>query len=138
MEKSLLRFLSHDELKSIYNASLRILNDVGMLIEHAELQGMLEGAGCRVDHSSNRVYFPPDLVEKTRKAIPKQLTYHGRTPDFDRVVSLDGDIFGRNCGGCPDYIDPRTGEYRLATIADWRDFCKVVDALPNIGALANQ
>ncbi|UCB44403.1 MAG: trimethylamine methyltransferase family protein, partial [Spirochaetota bacterium] len=138
MEKSLLRFLERDELKSIYDASLRILNEVGMLIEHEELQNMLEGAGCRVDRSSNRVYFPSDLVDKKREAIPKQLTYHGRTPDFDRVVSLDGGIFGRNCGGCPDYIDPRTGEYRQATITDWRDFCKVVDALPNIGGLANQ
>lgn len=138
MAKSLLRFLEHEQLVQIYDASLRILNDVGMLIEHTPLQDMLEGAGCRVDRNTNRVYFPPDLVDQKRKAIPKQLTYHGRTPDYDRVVSLDGDVFGRNPGGCPNYVDPRTGEYRQATISDWRDFCTVVDALPNIGALANQ
>jgi trimethylamine--corrinoid protein Co-methyltransferase len=138
MQMPLLSFLNKDELTRIHDASLRILNEVGMLVEHSALQDMLEGAGCRIDRNTNRVYFPPDLVEQKRATIPKKLMYHGRTPEFDRAASLDGEIFGRNCGGCPDYIDPRTGEYRLATVEDWRDFCKVIDALPNIGGLANQ
>ena len=133
-----LRFLDRDDLEKIHGASLRILDEVGMLIEHAPLQDILEGAGARVDRSTDRVYFPPDLVEAARARIPKRLTYHGRTPEFDRVTSLDSDIFARNPGGCPDYVDPRTGAYRRARLADWRDFCTLVDALPNIGALANQ
>ena len=76
MQMPFLRFLTRDELKNIYDASLRILNDVGMLIEHSVLQDMLESAGCKVDRSTNRVYFPPDLVDKKRASIPKRLTYH--------------------------------------------------------------
>jgi len=138
MRKPVLRFLSEGDLQSIYQASLRVLDEVGILLEHAEAQDMLEGAGARIDREANRAYLPPDLVDRCRRQIPKQLTYHGRTPEFDRVVSLDGPLCGRHTGGCPGYIDPYTGEYRLARIEDWKAFVTVSDYLPKIGMVANQ
>lgn len=138
MQLPVLRLLSREELEKIHQAALRILDEVGMLIEHAGAQDLLEGAGARIDRKTNRVYMPPELVEAKRKLIPKRYTYHGRTPEFDYTAALDGDIGGRNPGGPPGYVDPATGEYRRANIADWHTFCKVADALPNIVAVANQ
>ena len=138
MKMPALRFLEREDLEKIHGAALRILDETGMLVEHAGLQDILEGAGAKVDRATGIVRFPPAMVEAARARIPARLTYHGRTPEFDRVAALDGDLFARNPGGCPDWVDPRTGEYRRARLADWRDFCTLVDALPNIGGLANQ
>ncbi len=138
MNLPVLRFLTRGELEKIYQASLRILDEVGMVIDHKGAQDLLAGAGARVDRETNRVHLPPDLVDAKRALIPKRFTYHGRTPEYDFVSALDGDIGGRNAGGPPGYIDPSTGGYRQSNIADWRNFCKVADALPNIVAVANQ
>ncbi len=138
MQFPALRLLSRDELERIHQAALRILDEVGILLEHTGAQDLLEGAGARIDRSTNRVYMPPELVEAKRVLIPKRFTYHGRTAEYDYTAALDGDIGGRSSGGPPYYIDPVTGASRRANIADWRDFCKVTDALPNIAATANQ
>ena len=137
MNTPALRLLSPGDLERVHLAALRILEEIGMLIEHHEARDLLEGAGARVDRASNRVYFPPELVEACRRQIPPRFTYHGRTPDFDFTASLDGDIGARNTGGCAGYIDPATDEFRPGRIGDWRDFCTLVDALPNVRALAN-
>jgi trimethylamine---corrinoid protein Co-methyltransferase len=138
MHTPTLRVLAQADLEKIHQAALRILDEVGMLIELPAALDILESAGARVDHATSRVYFPPTLVEASRARIPKRYTYHGRTPDFDRVSEIGGDIFGRPPGGCPDYVEILTGNHRPARTADWREFCTLVDALPNIGALGNQ
>ena len=137
MTAPVLRLLSHDDLIRIHETSLRILDEIGMQIEHRGAQALLDGAGARVDRATNRVHFPPELVERCRVQIPKQFTYQGRTPEFDWTASLDGGIGARNTGGCSYWVDPETGEHRPARLADWRAFCTLTDALPNVRALAN-
>ena len=133
-----LRLLAREDLERIHQAALRILDEVGMIIDLPAALDILEGAGARVNRATSRVTFPPELVEASRARIPRRYTYHGRTPEFDYVSEIGGDIFGRPAGGCPDYVDVASGEHRRARIADWREFCTLVDALPNIGALGNQ
>jgi trimethylamine--corrinoid protein Co-methyltransferase len=137
MNTPALRLLSQADLERVHLAALRILDEIGMLIEHPAARVLLEGAGARVDGTTNRVYLPPELVERCRQQIPRRFTYHGRTPDFDFTASLDGDIGARNTGGCAGYIDAATDEFRPGRIGDWRAFCTLVDALPNVRALAN-
>jgi trimethylamine--corrinoid protein Co-methyltransferase len=132
-----LRLLSHEDLTRIHQASLRILDEIGMEIAHPHAQDLLEAAGARVDRATNRVKMPPELVERCRLQIPKEYTYHGRTPEFDWTASVDGGIGARNTGGCSNWVDPVTGTTAPARLADWRDFCTVTDALPNVRALAN-
>jgi trimethylamine--corrinoid protein Co-methyltransferase len=130
--------LSPDELRQVHAAALRILEEVGMCIELPAALDILEGAGARVDRATSRAYMPPDLVEACRARIPTRLTYHGRSPEFDRVSEVGGPVFGRNAGGCPDYVELETGHHRTARIADWREFVRLSDALPFIGAVGNQ
>ena len=138
MATASLHVLSPEELARIHQASLRILDEVGISIEHEGALDLLEGAGARVDRRTSRACLPPDLVDACRARIPKRLVYHGRTPEFDRVSELGGEVFGRNAGGCPDTVELGTGEHRPARLADWREFVKLSDALPWIGAVGNQ
>ena len=137
MNSPALRLLTREDLERIHQASLRILDEIGMQVEHARARDILAGAGARVAKANNRVHFPPELVEKSRKQIAHRYTYHGRTPEFDWTASLDGTIGARNTGGPSGWIDPATDEYRPGTLADWRSFCILTDALPNMKALAN-
>jgi trimethylamine:corrinoid methyltransferase-like protein len=57
-----LRVLTDDEVQQVYQASLRILAETGMVVDHERARQMLEGAGARVDHAARMVYFAPDLV----------------------------------------------------------------------------
>jgi trimethylamine--corrinoid protein Co-methyltransferase len=59
----MLRILSHDDLERIHGAALRILDEIGMKIDHPRAQDLLEGAGARVDRATNRVRLSPELVE---------------------------------------------------------------------------
>ncbi len=132
-----LRILSHEELQKIYETALRVLSEVGMQIEHPKVLDILSDAGACVDKSKNRVFFPSDLVDSNRKLIPKEFTYHGRTPEFDYTAALDGPIGARPAGGCIGYNDLETGNYRRATLNDWREIVHLADALPNIRGVGN-
>ena len=132
-----LRLFSHEELERIYDAALRVLEEVGMQMDHPKALDILEGQGARIDKSINRVYFSPELIASKLKLVPKQFTYHGRTPEFDYTASLDGPMGARSNGGCIGYLDLDTGIYRRANIADWRQVNHLADALPNIRGVGN-
>jgi trimethylamine---corrinoid protein Co-methyltransferase len=132
-----LRFLSHEQMQRIHDAALGILDTVGMVFDHGGALDLLEGAGCRVDRKSRRARFPAELVTKTIAGIPRRYVYQGRGPEFDRVATVDGSIGGRNAGGCLWYQDAVSGGTRRARSADWREFCRLSDALPNIWAVGN-
>jgi trimethylamine--corrinoid protein Co-methyltransferase len=131
-----LRLLSSDDLQRIHGAALRVLDEVGMVVDYEPALEILDGAGARVDHQKRLVRFPPDLVERCLALVPRALTYHGRTPEQDFTLTADGDIYGRVPGGATGYIDLETGEHRRARIDDWREFATLVDALPNIHAVS--
>ena len=136
MQLPALRILSHDDLERVYLAALQVLAEVGMLIELPAALDQLEAAGARVDRATSRAYFPGDLVERAVAQIPRTLTYHGRTPEQDVTLSLAGEVHARTAGGCIGYLDVDTGAYREALIADWREWCTLIDALPTM-MLAN-
>jgi trimethylamine--corrinoid protein Co-methyltransferase len=134
MSRQYLKLLSKDDLEKIHHASLKILENTGMLIDHDKACAMLQEAGARVDPEKKIVRFPPDLVEKSLQSIPKNLNHAGRNPENDAIIE-DGDgFFSRTAGGAPNYIDLKSGEYRRAKISDLKEFATLVDALPNIHA----
>ena len=55
-----LKFLSDDDVKAMHEATLRIMQDIGIIWTHKPSLEILTGAGCTI--KENRVCFPPDLV----------------------------------------------------------------------------
>ena len=55
-----LQYLSDEELAAIEETSYRLLNEVGISLQHAGATEMLRGLGCRVENG--RVFIPPDVV----------------------------------------------------------------------------
>jgi trimethylamine--corrinoid protein Co-methyltransferase len=127
-----LRLLSNEDMQALHDA--RCALETGMLVDHEN--EILAAAGALVDHDAKMVRFPPELVEARLKLVPRETIYHGRTPEYDFAMSADGPIFSRVAGGATHYYDLQTGQNRRATLADWREFCTLVDALPRIHSVA--
>lgn len=83
MRAPYLRVLGARDLRRVHQASLRILERAGMLIEHAGAREILQAAGAGVDHETRVVRFPSELVEARLALVPRRIEYHGRTPEFD-------------------------------------------------------
>ena len=133
MGKQLLKFLSDEDMQKIHDASLRVLEQTGMRIDHAKACELLQDAGAQVDHESRIVKFPRELIEKQLESCPKELSYCGRNPDDDLAIKAGSEgLYGRCSVGATHYEDLRNGEYRRATSDDIIEASVVIDALPNI------
>ena len=74
------RVVSDDELESIHQASMRILEDIGIDFLLPEARDMLQAAGADVKADSERVRFDRGLVEQAISTAPSQITMHARNP----------------------------------------------------------
>ncbi len=122
-----LTILNEGEVRSIHQASLRILADTGVEVDHAPTQDILTAAGARVEQG--RVKFPPDLVEKSLAQCPTTVRLRGR----DGKVHTLGDraLHFHNLGGARDLIDPISGTKRYASLMDLKNATRLLDALEN-------
>ncbi len=119
--------LSTEEVEALHQAALRILNETGVQFTHQEACQILAQAGAIVRRP--RVFFPPELVEKSISLCPTQVSIRGRN---GVVVTLgDGSLYFHNLGGARDIQDSHTGKYRLAAVQDVADAARLLDALPN-------
>jgi trimethylamine--corrinoid protein Co-methyltransferase len=105
--------LGSEEVVRIHEASLEILEQVGLLVHSDKARNCLLRHGCSVDSQTLRVRFPRKTVEDFRKAFPPSFTFHGRDSRYDRVIPKDGPLIVTG-SSAPDIIDPETGEERRA------------------------
>jgi len=119
--------LSPQEIESIHLASLRILNETGVFLNHEGGRRLLLEAGARLEN--DRVLLPPALVETCIKTCPSTVSVRGRG---GAVKTLgDGSLYFHNLGGARDIYDPASGGKRLAGLQDVRDATLLLDALEN-------
>jgi trimethylamine--corrinoid protein Co-methyltransferase len=125
------RFLDDEGCASLHAAALRVLAEVGVEVRAERALGLLEGAGA--DVSGTRVRMRAALIEEALVSVPRSFVLHGRAADgsLDLDVRLGATYFG-NGTDCLNFLDPRTGERRRATLADVETTASVVERLPNI------
>lgn len=114
-----------EEIEAIHAATLRVLQEVGLVLDHQEIRQALGDQGARFE--GDRVCLPPDLVESTIQACSKQFTLRGR--NGVPVTVGDGSLHWHNLGGARDIYHPLTGELRRATIPDLEESTRLLDAL---------
>ena len=70
--------LTQEQIDRIDEASLEVLQHVGVGIPHEQMLGMFADMGADVDRESRRVKIPPDLVRTLLAGAGKQFTLYGR------------------------------------------------------------
>lgn len=123
------RLLTPEQVLRIHEASLEILEQVGLLVRNEKARSVLARHGCRVDVESQIVRFPRGLVETYRASIPPQFTFFGRDAKYDRTIPSDSPIIVTG-SSAPNLVDPVTGEERRARSDDLARIAHLINELP--------
>lgn len=124
---------SHDELESIHDATLQILQDTGIKVMSEAALEIFHGGGASVERFNGYgiVKIPPYLVEECAFYAPRTVVYDARNPNDD-YVSEPNRVGFTTFGGCINIIDPVTRKIRLATKKDCGDIARISDYLNEI------
>jgi trimethylamine--corrinoid protein Co-methyltransferase len=121
--------LSQSEVERIHEASLEILEKVGVLVRNEKARAILARHGCRVETETQIVHYPRKVVEEFRSMIPPQFTFYARDPALDRTIPDDSPVMVTG-SSAPNVIDPLTGHDRRATSADLAQIAHLINELP--------
>jgi trimethylamine--corrinoid protein Co-methyltransferase len=109
--------LAFEQVERIHEASLEVLETIGMLVRSEKARTCFVRHGCHVDPESLVVTFPRAIVERWRAACPPTFAFHGRDPQYDRTIPDDAPLIS-TASAAPDIIDPVTGQVRRARSDD--------------------
>jgi trimethylamine--corrinoid protein Co-methyltransferase len=121
--------LNHNEAEHIHEASLEILETVGVMVHNQKAREIYAHHGCKVEDDTAIVRFPREVVENFRRAFVPQFSFAGRDPQFDRTIPDDRPVIITG-SSAPNVIDPDTGDERRATSTDIADIAFLVNELP--------
>ncbi|MEL7567430.1 MAG: trimethylamine methyltransferase family protein [Dehalobacterium sp.] len=134
-------FFNPSELQRIHDASLEILENIGLLVHNEKARNIYVKHGCIVDAQSGLVKFPAKVVEECRKSFVPTYTFTARDPQFDRVLPDHRPVVV-TASSAPNVIDPKTGKERRGTSTDIANIAHLINELPafdvfSISVLAN-
>lgn len=128
-----LELLSSEDVRQIHEATLDVIENVGVKFHSQNALDILEANGASVDRETTVAKIPAAAVEKAMSTVPHEFTLGARNPEYD--LPLDGEHVYISSDGCGVfYRDPATGEVRSSRKEDLENCAKVVQALDNVSA----
>ena len=112
--------LNPEQVELIHGEALRLLEDVGMTYESGqdELLALAKNAGCRVDRSARRIFFPSPLIDEMVAQAPGEFTLYSRDGHNDLLLGKDRVYAGT--GGTTVKILDLDPESRCAQLRQFR------------------
>ena len=129
--KPKLEFLSQDLIQKVVDEALAILEKQGLFVENKEALGLFKEARMRVDHSSQRVYITPNLVEDSLSSTPSVMRLYDRAGQNEFIVGEDEVHFDPGSAAVT-ILDHNTQEERRADTEDVVRFVRLTDCLDQI------
>jgi len=123
------RLLTSQQVERVHQASLEILESVGLLVRNPKARNYYQKYGCQVDSETQVMKFPPRVIAEFSQAFPSKFTFHGRDPNFDRTIPDDSPVIV-TASSAPDLIDPVSGEVRRSTSDDIARIAHLINELP--------
>lgn len=129
------RVLTEAQVMKIHQATLELLESVGVQIMHPVAVAMLQDAGCRVQND-NTVQIPNGLVEACIRSAPSNISIYNRLGQ--EVMQLGGrnTYFGMGTDLIKTW-DLASGELRESCLRDVQDAVKIGDYLDEIDFVAS-
>lgn len=121
--------ISPDQIDRIHEASLEILQNIGLLVRNQKARDVFMRHGCLIEIESDLVRFPRSVVEEFRAVFPPTFTFRGRDPHFDRTIPGDGPLVVTG-SSAPNLLDPITRCERRSTSADIANIAHLINELP--------
>jgi len=128
--KSIFPSLSESQFRRMHEASLEILERIGVRLYLEEAVDLLKKAGAEV-MDGNLVRVPRSLVEKALSSVPRQVTLYDRKGNPAMPVGGYRSFYGPG-SDCLNLIDHRSGERRKPVVQDIVEGVTLCDYLPHI------
>jgi trimethylamine--corrinoid protein Co-methyltransferase len=116
-----------EQLERIHQASLKVLEEIGIEVLHDGARVILKKAGAIVDEETQRVRFPRDLVESKIGLAPKSFVLHARNPENNVVIGENAVAFG-SVASAPNVAD-RDGGRRPGNHKDYQNLLRLGQSL---------
>ena len=126
--------VSEDELEAIHEASMQILEEIGMDFLDEEARELLAKAGASIEAGSERVRFDREMIAEAISTAPATFTFHARNPDHDLVIGGDFMAFG-SVASAPNVADLDRGR-RVGNHADYQNLLRLSQMLNSVHFLA--
>lgn len=135
------KFFTTEHIDRIHQASLEILEDVGILVHNDKAREIYEARGCVIDKNTGLVKIPGKVVENYRQAFVPTYTFTARDPGFDKTIPENSPIVVTG-SSAPNIVDPHTGKERRATSTDIANIAYLINEMEgfdvfSISTLAN-
>lgn len=121
------QFLTPDQILSIHEATLRVLSEVGIMIDDPEGVALLRDHGAW--ERKGRVCLPAELVERCLQMCPAQVVLRGRS---NEITLGNDELHVHNLGGARDVYEPSSNQLRPAKMQDVGESARLMDALENV------
>ncbi|MCK5838126.1 MAG: trimethylamine methyltransferase family protein, partial [Desulfobacula sp.] len=125
--------LSSEQVKTVHEASLKILTKTGLTYEHGleDTVQMLEDNGAAIDRDRKNITFPKEMIIEQVAKAPEKVVLCGQDPKNDLHLTQNRVHLGTG-GAAINILDIETGEVRPTTLKDLYDVSRLVDKLDNI------
>jgi trimethylamine--corrinoid protein Co-methyltransferase len=118
--------LSADQIEALHNASLTVLEEVGMDIMLPEARARMKAAGADVTEGSERVRFDRGLIMDMISTVPSEFTLHARNPL--RNVRMGGTNLAFGQVASAPFVHDVDGGRRTGNQADYRNLLKLAQS----------
>lgn len=122
------QLLQTQEIDRVHEASMEILENVGILVRYDKARDILAAHGCQVDAQTAIVKIPRPVIEEFIKAFAPSFTFRGRDPQFDKSIPADSPVIV-TASSAPNIIDPASGQERRATSSDIANIAFLINEL---------
>ncbi len=126
-----LEVLSPAAIRRIHEATLEVIETVGVRFPSELALDIWAAHGAAVDRATGIVKVPAHVIEAALRTAPPAYTLAARNPEQD--LPLDGHHVHVGTDGCGiEVLDPWTLEVRRSSLKDVGDIARVADALDQV------
>ena len=131
-----LHLLSPEDVNRLHEKCLHVLINKGVSVEYPKALGILDKAGAHVDHATQMVRFPRDIIEMALQSAPKSFTVMGSDAKYDfELPHPTGSFYTCTCVQSMRYHDPDTNQFCDVTsdrLAEWVQLASRLDHIDKI------
>jgi len=127
-----LELFSKDEIQEIHNASINILEEIGINVEDPNLRKVLGENGAIITADSPYVKFPDSLIKETLKLVPDSFVLYGRDGDYTAKIDTASTQFATIGTPVRIYDPGQKKGIRKTVLADTINQIRIVDSLKHI------
>lgn len=125
--------LDAEQVEAIHQASLDVIENIGILFLNDEACDILAKAGCDVDFSTKQVKMDRQWVTEQVAKTPSSFTITPRNPDH--TIKIGDGYFAFGCVGSPPNVIDMEGGRRVGNHQDYQSLIKLSQSFNCIHAI---